>query len=58
MGYQQHNPFVGMQKHISEVIPSYPSYAQPDLNRQFPFVATLDLPDLNQLTNDPIHYLP
>ena len=43
---------------VSQEIPSYPSYAQPDLNPQFPFVATLELPDLNQLTNHPINYAP
>jgi len=47
-----------MQRPISQEIPSYPSYAQPDLNRQLPFVATLELPDLNRLTNDPILYAP
>ena len=47
-----------MQRPIAQAIPYYPGYAQPDLNRQFPFVATLELSDLNRLTNDPIHYLP
>jgi len=28
------------------------------LNQQLPFVATLELPDLNRLTNDPIAYAP
>ena len=40
------------------MIPSYPGYASPNLNQQLPFVATLELPDLNQLTNDPIAYAP
>jgi len=43
-----------MQRPIAQAIPSYFGYAQPDLNRQLPFVATLELPDLNRLTNDPI----
>ena len=29
-----------------------------DPNRQLPFIATLDLPDLSRLMNDPINYLP
>lgn len=28
------------------------------MNRQFPFIATLELLDLNWLTNDPIAYVP
>jgi hypothetical protein len=28
------------------------------INRQLPFLATLDLPDLSRLTNDPISYSP
>ena len=51
-------PYAGMQRPISQEIPSYPGYAQPNLNRQFPFVVTLELPNLNRLTNDPIHYAP
>ena len=47
-----------MQRHIAQEIPLYPRYAQPDLNRQLPFVATIELPDLNRLTNDPIAYAP
>ena len=47
-----------MQRPIAQTIPSYPGYAQPDLNRQFPFVTTLELPNLNQVTNDPILYAP
>jgi len=49
-------------------VPSYPGYPPPgtglvtqsfrDPNRQLPFIATLDLPDLTRLTNDPINYLP
>jgi hypothetical protein len=45
-------------------VPSYPGYPPPgtglvtqsfrDPNRQLPFIATLDLPDLTRLTNDPI----
>jgi len=48
-------------------IPSYPGYPPPgaglvtqsfrDPNRQLLFIATLDLPDLTRLTNDPINYL-
>jgi hypothetical protein len=35
---------------------SYHQYQQP--NRQLPFLATLDLPDLSRLTNDPILHAP
>jgi len=48
-------PYVGMQTPIAQEIPSYPGYAQLDLNRQMPFVTTLELLDLNRLTNDPMH---
>ena len=58
LGYQHQIPYVGAQRPISQEIPSYPGYAQPGLNRQFPFFATLELPDLNRLTNDPINYAP
>ena len=47
-----------MQRPTTQAIPSYPGYAWPNLNQQLPFVATLELPDLNQLTNDPIYYAP
>jgi hypothetical protein len=30
------------------------SYQYPEVNQQFPFLATLDLPDLSRLMNDPI----
>lgn len=43
-----------MQVPISQVIPSYPGHPPPDFNRQISFVATLELPDLTQLTNGPI----
>lgn len=56
--YQGYPYYVGIQRPIAQVIPSFPRYAQPDLNWQFPFVATLKLLDLNQLTNDPILYAP
>ena len=52
----QHN--AGLQRPIAQAIPSYPGYASPNLNQQLPFVATLELPDLNRLTNDPIAYAP
>ena len=58
LGYQQWIPYVGAQRLVSQEIPSYLGYAQTDLNRQFPFVATLELPDLNRLTNDLINYAP
>ena len=58
LGYQQQIPYASAQRPIAQEIPSYPGYAQPDLNRQLPFVATLELPDLNRLTNDPISYAP
>lgn len=51
-------PYVGMQRPISQVIPSYPGYVPLNLNQQLPFVATLELPNLNQVTNDPIAYAP
>ena len=47
-----------MQRPTAQAIPSYPGYASPNLNQQLPFVATLELPDLNRLTNDPIAYAP
>ena len=47
-----------MQRPTSQAIPSYPGYASPNLNQQLPFMATLELLDLNQLTNDPIAYSP
>jgi len=50
--------YVGIQIPTTQAIPSYPRYASPNLNQQLPFVATLELPDLNQLTNDPIAYAP
>ena len=34
----------------------YYQYVQP--NRQLPFLATLDLPDLSKLINDPIQHIP
>ena len=58
MGYQQHIPYVGSQRLVTQEIPSYPSYAQPNLNRQLPLVSTLELLDLNRLINDPINYAP
>jgi len=52
----------------ANLIPGYPGYPPPgivlidqgfrDPNRQLPFIATLDLPDLLHLTNDLIYYLP
>ena len=47
-----------MQRPTTHAIPSYPGYASPNLNQQLPFVATLELQDLNWLTNDPIAYAP
>ena len=32
-GYQQQIPYVGTQRLVSQAIPSYSGYAQPDLNR-------------------------
>ena len=40
-------PHAGTHRPVAQAIPSYPGYAQPDLNQQFPFVATLELPNLN-----------
>lgn len=45
-----------MQRPTTQAIPSYRRYASPNLNQQLLFIATLELPDLNQLTNDPIAY--
>ena len=56
--YQHQMHYAGMQRPTAQVIPSYPGYASPILNQQLPFVATLELPDLNRLTNDPISYTP
>jgi len=56
--YQHQMDYAGMQRPTAQAIPSYPGYALPNLNQQLPFVATLELPDLNQLTNDPIAYAP
>eukprot|EP00253_Pinus_taeda_P014433 PITA_14433 len=47
-----------MQRSTIQTISSYPRYAQPSLNQELPFVETLELPDLSQLTNDPIAYAP
>ena len=58
LGYQHQIPYAGVQRPIVQEIPSHPSYAQPDLNRQLPFVATFELPNLNWLTNDTIKYAP
>jgi hypothetical protein len=33
-------------------------YHYPQINRQLPFLATLDLPDLSRLMNDPILHSP
>jgi hypothetical protein len=35
-----------------------PHQHYPQVNRQLPFLATLDLPDLSRLTNDPIYHSP
>jgi hypothetical protein len=56
--YQHQMHYAGMQRPTAQAIPSYPGYASPNLNQQLPFVATLELPDLNRLTNDPIAYAP
>jgi hypothetical protein len=34
------------------------SHQYPKVNRQLPFLATLDLPDLSRILNDPIHHSP
>jgi hypothetical protein len=34
------------------------NYQFPQVNRQFPFLATLDLPDLSRILNDPILHSP
>jgi hypothetical protein len=34
------------------------SHQYPQVNRQFPFLATLDLPDLTRILNDPIRHSP
>jgi len=54
--YQGCPPYAGMQRPMAQAIPSYPRYAHLDLNRQLPFLATLELPNLNWLTNEPILY--
>jgi hypothetical protein len=45
-----HNPVYGPTS-----VPM-PHQYYPQVNRQLPFLATLDLPDLSRLTNDPIFY--
>lgn len=54
--YQMH--YAGMKRPTTQAIPSYPGYASSNLNQQLPFVATLELLDLNRLKNDPITYAP
>jgi hypothetical protein len=51
-GYQ---PYQGVDPYASY---HNPSYQQPTLNVQLPFLESLDLPDLSQLTNDPIYHFP
>ena len=34
------------------------SHQYPQVNQQLPFIATLDLPDLSRILNDPIHHSP
>jgi hypothetical protein len=34
------------------------SHQYPHVNRQLPFLATLDLPDMSRILNDPIHHSP
>ena len=34
----------------------YQYYQYPQPNQQFPFLATLDFPDLSRLINEPIHH--
>jgi hypothetical protein len=34
------------------------SHQYPQVNRQLPFLATLDLPDLSRILNDPIRHSP
>jgi hypothetical protein len=34
------------------------SHQYPQVNRQLPFLATLDLPNLSRILNDPIHHSP
>ena len=36
----------------------YQCYQDPQPNQQLPFLATLDLPDLSRLINNPIHHDP
>jgi hypothetical protein len=47
-----HNPVMGPTG-----VP-LPHQHYPQVNRQLPFLATLDLPDLSRLTNDPIYHSP
>jgi len=56
--YQHQMHYAGMQRPTAQEIPSYSGYASPNLNEQLPFMATLELPDLNRLTNAPIAYAP
>jgi hypothetical protein len=62
----QQQPYVGGPTGYN--YPSQPVYGptgvpmphqyHPQVNRQLPFLATLDLPDLSRLTNDPILHFP
>lgn len=65
-------PYPGGMQVPVEPIPSYPGYPplvvklypqgyqppQMNFNRKFPFIATLESPDLSWFTNDPIHHSP
>lgn len=54
----QNPPYPGAQIPVAKAIPCYLGYPPLEFNRQFPFVATLEFPDLTHLTNDPISHSP
>ena len=60
MPYGQNPPLWGQNTYQRGWAPPYgPPYRPPmPFNTQLPFLATLELPDVSRLTNDPILYSP
>lgn len=50
--------YLGYPPPGTRIVPQGYQFSQHDPNRRLPFIATLDLPDLSRLMNDPIYYLP
>jgi hypothetical protein len=59
-GPSNYNPLLQMTYGPTGIPTGLPpqSYQFPQVNRQFPFLATLDLPDLSRILNDPILHSP